>query len=1586
MKYTTINIQGNLISEEILQKVEKAEAQGQLATDFGFEPGSNIRSEIEYAWSRIKLDWKHFSDRLQNLPASDPYGTTLSRKWMEQFLNSIGFELSRQKTSLQGDNGQTYLISHTTENTDQLPIHIVGFTEPNHPDKNTLDIKTSGGTTRFSPHGTMQEYLNVTEHLYGIATNGLYLRLIRDSGLLIKLTYVEFDIKRMLDEDKYSEFTVLYRLIHASRFPRINEEAGQCLLETYYRDSIETGNRIRDGLSRAVKESLLALGKGFLQHENNTALRERIQSGNLSAKNYYRQLLRIIYRFLFLMVTEERDLVYDPDDKGEQIQRLKKFYFQYYSIHRLRKLSENRYVYEAQFNDLWLGLVNTFLLFEANGNGTKLGIQPLDGELFSYNAIADLQNSLINNKLLLECVRNLNEFTDENKNLVPINYRSLDVEELGSVYEGLLELHPVIENLETTNPAYINFTFHEGTDRKTTGSYYTRPDLVNELIKSALIPVIEERLKSHAVNKEEQAKALLKLKVCDAASGSGHMVLAASRTIAWYLARVQSGEENPAPSLYRTCLREVIQHCIYAVDMNPDAVELCKLALWLEGHSSGKPLSFLDHKIRCGNSLVGVTDLSVLEKGIPNDAFNAVTSDDKAICSTLKKDNQRFLKFLEGKADTGFQQTLKFDEKVEVHAFSADYHQLEDINQDNVEAVRQVKTKFEKLRNKPSWYKDWTACNLWTAAFFFHYTPENEKAAPTSERLISFLSNPSAAYAPMVGQANALYVEHNFFHWALEFPDVFEQGGFDVMLGNPPWESVQLEEKQYFLNRAPEISILKGAERKTAINNLKGSQIYKDFASEKHGIDAQVKFIKESGRFKLTSRNKINTYTAFAELTSNIINQKGRSGIIIPTGISTDESASDFFADLISNERIYNLVGFENEEFIFPGIANVVRFCLFTILGHMKSVQTPIFAYHLRNMGHLSQKERFFKLTKNDIELFNPETKTSPIFRTIKDMTLCEKIYRELPVLSGLISNINSFKVELFQGLFNITSDSKMFISTPSPNYLPLYESKFIWHFDYRFGSHDLKDKMKGKGGRGLPDMPIEYLEDPNYSIVPQYWVPSEETNKRVPDKWDKKWLFVYRRIGNFKLERTMVSAIIPKYGVGDSSNLIFTDSKDFMKLLLIYTNFNSLVYDYTLRQKVAGSNLSQFFIRQNPVLPINKYSNNEKSFIVQNTLELVYTSWEIKTFADDVWKEADEDLKATIEKQWKANKAITGGHEWSPPEWCEIDPEGCQLPPFKWDEGRRAVLKAELDAIYAKLYGLTTEELRYILDPQDVYGPDFPGETFRVLKEKEIRKYGEYRTRRLVLEAWERLEKGEKEAPFSFSGEVFTKFKESTINSSTMKEFSLNEGIYSVQDVSRITRLSADKVRRWFKELSDKNYEGLSVNQKNDVETMRISFHGLIELVVIGTLREKGFTLSNILKARADLQSKSKKIYPFATNNVTLKLKVIPGKGIYFYFPEGLVKLDGTGQYNLDFIYEFFANIEFDIDGIALRLFPLSHSKLIVIDPKIEGGKPVITGKGIYVEMVQRAHSGKNSIETIMDQFDLNMDEINAALEYSLV
>lgn len=1349
MKYSTINIQGNLLSEEILQKIESGEAEGQKPVDFGYEPGSNLRSEIEYAWSRIKLDWKHYSEKSTNLPVSDPYGTTLSRRWMELFFNSLGFNHTRQKSNLIGGNNQGYAISHTADNLDDLPIHIVGFNEPDKPDKNTLDIRTSGGTTRLSPHATVQEYLNVTEHLFGIATNGLHLRLIRDSGRLIKLTYIEFDLKRMLDEDKYSEFTLLFRLLHSSRFPHSKAESDQCLLEKYYQDSIEAGNRIRDGLSQAVKESLLSLGNGFLQHEGNEVLREKLKQGKLSSKEYYRQLLRIIYRLLFLMVTEERDLVYDPEEKTEQAQRFKDIYWQYYSIARLRKLSESRYIYESQFNDIWQGLVQSFQLFEGDGNGTRLGIQPLAGSLFNSSTIKDLQTCLISNKLLLECIRNMNEFRDENSNLVHINYRSLDVEELGSVYEGLLELHPVIENIETENPAQINFTFHEGTERKTTGSYYTRPELVNELIKSALIPVIEERIKEQYGSREAQVNVLLNLKVCDAAAGSGHMILAAARTIAWYLARVETGEDNPAPSIYRQCLREVIQHCIYAVDYNPDAVELCKLALWLEGHNSGKPLSFLDHKIRTGNSIVGVADLSVLKKGIPVEAYNPATGDDKQVCKWYKK-----LAREENK--TQYQILIDFDmpaeTPIETRAFAGEYRELENLPENSVDQTIEKAKRFHKIRSNVKWFNDWNACNIWTAAYFHHYIQVDDPSAPTSAKLKTYLKTPTGIDGRVVGSATSLALEHMFFHWPLEFPDVFEKGGFDVMLGNPPWEIIELKEQEFFATRDIRIANAENkAERTKLIDKLSNENpdLYFEYMSESHSYDSSRKFLQASRRNPMTAVGRINMYPIFAENYSNLINQKGRAGIIVPTGIATDDSNKAFFGAMVEQNRLVSLFDFENREKIFQDVDSRYKFCLLTLSASDIGKEKAQFGFFLTRTEHLQDKLRIFSLSKDDFLRLNPNTKTCPIFRTSVDAELTTKIYRRVPVLINETTGENPWGVRFKQGLFNMSSDSYLFrtrhqlesegfklwgnrMKRGEEVWLPLYEAKMIWHYDHRFGS------FEGVNSRTTTHTPTtEQYQDPNYQIMPWYWVNESE----VKEITNEKWFVGFRNIARSTDERTGIFTIIPSSAVGNSMPLLFS-SVESQKIAFLCSCISSIVFDYITRQKIAGVNFNFFYLEQLPVVNSDLIDSNTFNIISLYTVELSYTSWDIKSLADDVWKEADNELKQAIKQQWKENQTSTGGHIWSPPEWCEIDPEGCPLPPFKWDEKRRAVLKAELDAIYAKLYRLTTEELRYILDPQDVYGPDFPGETFRVLKEKEIRQYGEYRTRRLVMEAWKRLNK----------------------------------------------------------------------------------------------------------------------------------------------------------------------------------------------------------------------------------------------------
>ncbi len=1570
MKYTCINIQGNLVSEEILQKVEAGTAEGQTAEKFGLEKNANLKSEIEYAWSRIKLDWKHFSDRNENLPATDPYGTSIARRWMKNFFGSLGFELKDEKAALTGDNNKTYFISNTADNLDDLPVHIVGFYDPGHPERNTLDTKSSGGTSRMSPHATMQEYLNVTEHVYGMATNGLYLRLIRDSGRLVKLTYVEFDLKRMLEEDRYSEFTVLYRLLHSSRFPRSKQEVDQCLLEAYYKESIETGNRIRNGLSSAVKESLLALGKGFLQQEDNAMLREQLQSGKMTPKDFYRQLLRLIYRFLFLMVTEERDLVYDPENKNTDLLRKKRMYLQYYSIARLRRMSQQRYLYEARYNDLWQGLVQTFQLFDEMGSGKKMGIQPLAGDLFNSHALPALERSLISNALLLECVRNMNEFEDEKKNLVPINYRSLDVEELGSVYEGLLELHPVIENLEATNPAHINFTFHEGTDRKTTGSYYTRPDLVNELIKSALIPVIEARLNEHTGNKEAQAKALLKLKVCDAAAGSGHMLLAAARTIAWYLARVQTGEDNPAPSVYRTCLREAIQHCVYAVDMNPDAVELCKLALWLEGHNSGKPLSFLDHKIRNGNSLVGVTDLSVLTKGIPDEAFNPVTGDDKEVCKKLKKDNAAFNKT---KQSSLFDQA---DSSPDAHAFSDEYHELDDIKQDDVAAVQMAQQKFNRIRSGNEWFKDWRACNLWTAAFFYTYTEGSEKTAPTSQFLKNYLQSPGAALGTVIGKADALQAEHKFFHWPLEFPDVWEQGGFDVMLGNPPWERIKLQQEEYFATRDIRIkNAANSAARNKLIKELPllNPQLFHEYQNAMHNADALGKFLRESGRCNLTAVGDINTYSIFSELTSSLVNKDGATGIIVPTGIATDDGNKAFFGAMVENNRLITLFDFENKEAIFQEVHRSYKFCLLTLSGSDVGNKKARFGFFLSRVEHLLDKLRIFSLSKEDFLRLNPNTKTCPIFRTSVDAELTVKLYRRYPIFINELKQSNFWGASI-RRLFDM-GNPKVSVNigreATQDRFSPIFESKMMWQYDHRFATYKASSEQEKTKGSPL-ELSVFEKRDANQISISRNFISKYE----VPDiisNWlkNRAWLLGYRDVTNATNERTIVASIYPATSSDFTLRVQVFSKANAQEAALLLANYNSLCLDFICRQKIGGMHISDYIFIQLPILIQGDY--DDKPFtIIARVLELIYTSWDIKSFADDIWKEADEDLKAAIQKQWNANKEATGGHEWAPPECCEINETGCPLPPFKWDEDRRAVLKAELDAIYAHLYGLTTEELRYILDPQDVYGPDFPGETFRVLKEKEIRNYGEYRTRRLVLEAWERLHN---KSIKSINSLDLPRISE------PMKEFTVHEGIYSIQDAAHITKIPAARIRRWFRDLRAEQYEGLSEDRPNDVESMRISFHGLIEIVVIDTLRENKFSLKAILVARNDLQQKSGKIYPFATNNVRDNLK-IAGKSLVFRFESGDVTLNGSGQYNLAFIQEFFKHIEFDTNGVAQRMFGPA-SNLIVIDPKQAGGKAAIDKKGVWAETISMAYDGPESIPMLTEQYEITQEEVLAAIEY---
>lgn len=760
MKFNTIRIEGSILSSDILDKIEQGELGGQLPKDFGFDPSVKVKDEIVKAWADAQDFWRIFQRHRADV-AKGATGTSETRKfWILPLLSLLGYELELSKA--ESVNDKTYAISHRAKNLDAYPVHIMGFND-------SLDKKREDSGPRMSPHALVQEYLNLTEHLYAIVTNGTQLRLLRDSSRLIKLSFIEFDLQAMMEEEQYADFAVLYRLIHASRMPVKMEAGAESLIEKYHQDALDSGSRIRDGLSAAVKFSIEALANGFLKHPANTALRDDCADKRMTGDAYYKNLLRLIYRLLFLMVIEERDLIYP---KGAD-RKKRDIYYHFYSLVRLRKLCEKNFLEEDHYDDHWIGLKNTFRLFESEDRGRHLDIKPLAGDLFGYDAIGMLSQCSLDNQTLLLCLKNLSVFEHpKTGQKVRVNYAALNTEEFGSVYEGLLEYAPQI----ISEDGRFRFVFAQGSERSATGTHYTPDELCQPLIRHSLDYIIADKLKD-----SDKEKALLSIRVCDVAAGSGHILLNAARRIGFELARVRTGEDQPSPAAYRTGIRDAIKNCIYGVDKNPLAVELCKVSLWLEAHIPGEPLNFLDHRIKCGDSIVGLAHKEELLSGIAEEAFKKVKGDDPDVVKRLAKRNREEVKARK-QLPLNFAQTVTGDLKNIadwLNRFSA-------MPETTPAEVAAKQKEYAKLATGPIWWRLKNLADIQTAQFFIPKTKENEAKLITDAEYREYLTGKQ-----MIGQGVAIAMavgrERRFFHWFLEFPEVFLDGGFDCVIGNPPF-------------------------------------------------------------------------------------------------------------------------------------------------------------------------------------------------------------------------------------------------------------------------------------------------------------------------------------------------------------------------------------------------------------------------------------------------------------------------------------------------------------------------------------------------------------------------------------------------------------------------------------------------------------------------------------------------------------------------------------------------------------------------------------------------------------------------------
>jgi hypothetical protein len=1082
----------------------------------------------------------------------------------------------------------------------------------------------------------------------------------------------------------------------------------------------------------------------------------------------------------------------------------------------MRRVSWDRH------GDAWEGVKSTF---SALGRGEeRLGLPALGG-LFAQEVLPNFENAKLENRRLLPAIWRLAWLRPEGQPLTRVNWRDMETEELGSVYESLLELPPRASADRRT------FEFAEGEEtrgnaRKTSGSYYTPDALVKVLLDSTLEPVLDA---AEARNPADPVAEILKLSIIDPASGSGHFLLSAARRAAARIARHRS-PGAPSQEEFQHALREVVSHCIYGVDRNPMAVELCKVALWIEALEPGKPLTFLDSHIRCGDSLIGVFDYEMLRGGVPDEAYKPLTGDEKETAKAYAKQNRQQRA---GKGATGFLADLKPPTAL-IDAARA----LIDMPEDTLDQIAAKRTAFERLHAGASWLNLKTACDCYVTAFFAPKTGGAPAAThgPSSPSMpltdhVWAAARGQSIHGALVDIIDKVARAVGAFHWPIEFPEIFSRGGFDAVVGNPPWEVSQLNEQEYFAARSPDIAALWGDGRKKAIARLEGDnpRLWGEYVGDKRIYEATNEFFRSSGRFALTAVGKLNTYALFAEHFAKLGRSEGRSGVIVPSGIATDTSTSTFFSDLILHKRLFSILGFENESMIFPGVHHSTKFCILTIgnaqLGRSK------FCFLIRRFEQIDDEERHFELDATQIARINPNTGTAPVFRSRADAQLTAKIHARVPVLIkerpiAQGGNVNPWEISFQTRLWNMAEDAAWFrtadtleaegwqregvfcinprgSSSNQERMLPLHESKMIHHFDHRWATFSGGSINDEEGARNTT---IAEKSNPTFEVYPRYWFPESESkirSARVPsilkrsfreadpsrclknlghwlmgyftaiegraireadliticgrshawravlgvpldkflldpkgifvgkemqretplttddiaflidgpndplglaaaliDRKQPRWLIGWRDITSAVVERTVIASVFPAFPMSHTASLLFTTHGAVYASALVAL-LSSLSLDFIARQKLGGTHMTVGYLEQLPIFRPMNFEAGEFSFITRRVLELTYTSCSMRLWAEDL------------------------GHSG---------------PPFVWDEQRRAELRAELDAFFARKYSLSRDELRYVLDPLDAKGGGYPSETFRVLKTKEEARYGEYRTRRLVLEAFDRL------------------------------------------------------------------------------------------------------------------------------------------------------------------------------------------------------------------------------------------------------
>ncbi|WP_225080713.1 Eco57I restriction-modification methylase domain-containing protein [Streptomyces sp. CoT10] len=1345
LAFTAITTVGGLLPADMLLRIAEARnLPGTKSADYGLPASVPVRDEAERAWEYLKPLWRDLraalpSDPNTGAPAADPTGRA-GTDWLAQLFRKLDFgalaEVGAAGIAPDSDPEKRFPVSHRHG---PALVHLIPWNQE-------LDKRPAPG--QVPAQSMLQDCLNRTEaHLWAVLTNGRRLRLLRDSSSFATAAYVEFDLEAIFDGELFSEFVLLYCVLHASRFTVAEGTAASgCWLEKWRTVAIESGSRALEHFRDGVQAALTVLGTGFLSHPHNNRLRE-----HLDVHAFQTALLRLVYRMIFLFVAEDRGALLDPEADDLTRER----FTRYLSTARLRRQALRRLgtAHDDQYRALEL-------LFEALGSEEgrpELGLKGLGGLFNDTPADEPLHDARLANRHLFEAVKHLARVRDAGSaRWRPVDYLHMGAEELGSVYEALLELVPK----HRATDRKFELVDRIGNDRKKTGSYYTPSALTETLLDSTLNTVIDDAVKrgeqrASAEGRPDPAdtivEELLSLTVCDPACGSGHFLVAAARRIAKRVAAVRDRNPEPTAESVRHALHEVVARCVYGVDLNPMAVELAKVSLWLEAMEPGRPLGFLDSHIKHGNGLIGATPV-LMRDGIPDRAFKKAEGDDEAWARQLLNRNA-----LEREG-----QGRLFEAETETKVANASFARgLRRITASPADSLTDV-------RHKEAAYRDWSTsaeylhalhlADAWCAAFV--WVKREDAPSAITHKVFRGLEDPKGDAAPKSthDEIVRLHDQYAFFHWHLEFPEIFTvpedgdaptdpataavdpatgwAGGFSCVVGNPPWDKVDFHDKQYFSVVAPEIADISGTARRTRIAEWEeeNPEAGKRYRQARRAVKGTFHFTGDSGVFPLCAKgltvkgvNSLQKDQLFAERMANVVAPEGRFGLILPTAIATGAGSQYLFADFTRRGVLASLYDFEVKRPKSPAlpkggkwfdIDSKQSFCLFSVTGRAIQADAARLGFSMSDVADVYDQDRVVTLRPEDLAIINPNTGTLPKLRSQRDADLVAGIHRRVPVLWNEGRRDGNPWGMAFKRLFDMTDDSDLFRSRErletegwelrgnvferdGERMLPLYEGKMAHLFDHRWNSYT------GTGNEDRRRIGTSEKANPATCADPRYWILKDgliATVRRGKDTaergvnmrlaevhWPYGWLLGWRDVTYFTNERTAIPAFLPRTAVGNTYTLMLPRVAPPLVAAMVAIQ-SSLVFDFVSRQKISDAHMKPFIWKQLPV-PAPATLEPHLPFLLPRVLELVYTAYAMTPLARDLGDESD---------------------------------------PFQWDEDRRAQLRAELDAYFFHLYGISLEDTDYILE-------SFQSESGG-LKNNEIAKFGEYRTKRLVLAEYNRM------------------------------------------------------------------------------------------------------------------------------------------------------------------------------------------------------------------------------------------------------